>query len=342
MIEVRNISPAAGTANVSINSNVTFDLVGLDGDTIDIDTLAVTVTTLSKIDGEEYDSEYSIADSTNIFYSGSSSYYSVVLNPEAPFDHGMTVTIKINVDTEGDPATEMEEYVVSFSTVFNGLVSVFESTIIQLAQQIPVYDEVLKKDKTINPKTFYAAFGNWNRKPAPVIELNGVILNTGYSIDYSTGQVIFDETIDIEDQVKATYRFRFFEDEQIQNFFKQANAVYSMAPPYGGPYDIYSATPIVQGVLMLGAGMYAFRNLLLSLAFQEQRLIWDNASAEDGWTQVKDIFKQEHDFYKEEFDKALEYKKMRLASMRVISAPEFTLPGGRSRFFRYLWNAGSQ
>jgi len=46
--------------------------------------------------------------------------------------------------------------------------------------------------------------------------------------------------------------------------------------------------------------------------------------------------------YKEEFEKLLEKLPIsRYPGVRSISVPEYAMPGGRSRFFRYIWNLGT-
>jgi hypothetical protein len=43
----------------------------------------------------------------------------------------------------------------------------------------------------------------------------------------------------------------------------------------------------------------------------------------------------------EDFDKLLEKLPIsRYPGIRGIVVPEFNMPGGRSRFFRYIWNIG--
>ena len=44
-IEVRNIFPIDDKVNVSLTSNIEFDLVGLDSYSIDIDSLSIEITT---------------------------------------------------------------------------------------------------------------------------------------------------------------------------------------------------------------------------------------------------------------------------------------------------------
>jgi hypothetical protein len=45
--------------------------------------------------------------------------------------------------------------------------------------------------------------------------------------------------------------------------------------------------------------------------------------------------------YEEEFTRLLEQKKFgRYPRTKAITVPEFTLPGGRSRWFRYMFGGG--
>jgi len=53
-IEVRNFSPIDNSSNVSIYSDIGFDLVGLDEYTIDITTLSVVITTDSNVDDDDH------------------------------------------------------------------------------------------------------------------------------------------------------------------------------------------------------------------------------------------------------------------------------------------------
>jgi hypothetical protein len=44
-----------------------------------------------------------------------------------------------------------------------------------------------------------------------------------------------------------------------------------------------------------------------------------------------------YEAYKEDWEKLLEAKKVRLPNIKTIITPEYTIPGGRSRMFRYLY-----
>jgi len=346
-IEVRNFTPSDEALNVSIYSNIQFDLVGLDGYTIDITSFTIDITTTSNIDEDTHVISYTDS-SSEVSYSGNSSYYSFMVNPSVPFDEGLSVTVTINVEglDEVSAYALMEEFESSFTTSYNGVISDFKYAFIHYAQDIPMYDEQLRCRSTVAPQVFDSALQRWNKSPVPKIEVNQVIVASsdttyGHTVDYENGLINFTSALDYNDIVKASYHFSFFSDEQIQAFFRQASAVWAMNPPTGGPFSIYNASNMLQGVLMIGASTFAFRELLMSLAFQEKRIIFDNASGGEGWTQIKDLFKSLFDSYQDDWKSLLEAKKVRLPNIAAVISPSYTMPGGRSRMFRYLYKGGN-
>jgi len=349
-IEVRNISPSLNSIHVPINTNIEFDLVGLSGDEIDIETLSVDIEMNSKIiSGEVNTFTYDLGadpDLTEITYIGDTKYYRVTVTPTSPFDEGQAVTIKINVSTKViSPAIpeEMVEYSYNFYTVNQGLISDFKFAFIESAQAIPVYGEILRPNKTTGATIFHSAFKNWNLKPQVVVRRNQVIIEEGFTIDYENGRIIFKNSdlehgpIEIEDQIDVDYTFSYFSDKQIQSYFDKAKAIWNVHPPFGGPGNIYTTSNTLQSVFMVGAASFAFRELLFGLAVQERRIIWDNESWDEGWKNVKDLFSKLSDEYKGDWEKLLTAKQYQLPSIAAVVTPSYTLPGGRSRFFRYLY-----
>jgi len=353
MIEVRNFTPENDATSISINPNIIFDLAALDGDEIDISTLSVQINTESNIIiGETNTVLYDLEtdpDLTQIQYTGNDDirkYYKVQVIPDSPFDENQRVTIKVNVKTYViAPATpeEMGEYETKFTTFNNGVISDFKFAFLEGATRIPVYAEVLRSNDSTSPNIFYSAFTNWNIRPRTIVRRNQLIIGQGYTIDYKNGQIIINNntlthgTIDYSDQIDVDYTFNYFTDEEINAYFKQAAAVWRINPPFGGPGTIYSAGATYGQILMVGAAMYAYRALLLGLTLQEKRIIFDNESWNDGWKQTKDIFSELYNSYKEMWDKLLEAKKVNLPNISSIVTPSYTLPGGRSRFFRYIY-----
>ena len=214
-IEVRNFTPSDESENISTYTNLQFDLVGLDSYTIDITSLTVDITTNSNIDEDTHVVSYTDA-STEVSYSGSSTYYSIIVNPSIPFDDGLDVTIAVNVEglDELSAYALMEEFESAFSTYYNGVISDFKYAFIDHAQNIPVYDILLRNRSTVAPQIFDGPFTGWNRVPAPKIEVNQVIVsstddNYGYTVDYENGIVNFTNALDYNDSVSVSFHFSF-------------------------------------------------------------------------------------------------------------------------------------
>lgn len=338
-LEIRNINPPNSGSYVPITSNIFFNVVGLDGSMVDISTLSVEIETTSLIDSTEASITVTTASSdATIHYTGNSLAYAVSINPPLPFEYGQSVTVKIDVDdTLG---TAMDQYSISFTTINNGLISVFRCAYINQADRIPVYNERLRPwDATADPTTFMSAYQAWNSFPAPIIEVNKVQVTSGYTIDYENGRVIFDSAKEANDEIKATYTFRLFSDEQILAFIDQATSIYRIHPPFGGPTSVFQASKYLQDIMMVGAASFAFRDLMFQLAFQERAIIFDDLSWKE-WGRAKDQFKSLADAWAQLWKDVLEAKKAQLPTIASVVTPEFTLPGGRSRFFRYLYKGG--
>ena len=336
-IEVRQFTPTDVKKNVNTSTKIRFDLTALDEYTIDITSLTITITTDSNIDDETHSVEYEY-DNAAISYTGSSTtHYSIELTPTSPFDFGQDVTVAVNVDGEDEAsiAYSMEEYVGTFSTVYAGLISDFRYAFINLAQKIPVHNEILRKNSTSSPTVFRSAYGKWNESPSPIIRVNEVIFDSdhatyGYSVNLEGGTLTFGSALGYNDVVDVDYYFSFFSDEEIQSFFDQAAAQWRVYPPAGGPDSIYTASSASAGILMMGASLFAFRAILFSLAFQESRIIFDNASGNEGWIQMKDLFKTLHDAFESDWKNLIEAKKVTLPSIATVVTPSYTLPGGRT------------
>jgi hypothetical protein len=336
-IEVRNFFPSDESGSIPVYSDISFDLVVLDNYTIEITSLTISIETTSNIDTDTHTLSYAYGDDEIVVVPASSTCYKIRVNPSTPYDEGLNVTVLVNVEgtNENSDYYEMGEYSSRFSTNYNGLMSDFKYAFIHHAQEIPVHQEILRKNSTSAPKIYDSAYKLWNRTPTPRIRLNQVLINSddtnyGYNINHETGEITFTSALSYNDTVDAEYTFSFFSDEEIESFFRQATSVWNVSPPYGGPQNIYYASQDLRGALMIGSSLFAFREMLYSLAFQQKRIIFDNASWGDGWVQVKDLIKNLHDLYKDDWEKLLKAKKARLPSIKNIIVPEFSMPGGRT------------
>jgi hypothetical protein len=201
------------------------------------------------------------------------------------------------------------------------------------AQQIPVYHETGRV--LVDRRTFQLTWPRWNLGNH-VVYLNNNIVNTDYNIDLDTGSITFDAPLHETDTVAASYNFRFFTQMEEVGFITDAIDQINIEPPQS-KFTIDSFPDQWVGVLMQGAAKNAIKRLLLCLAFQQPATVFG------GPDRVKDAistFQALKENYEKEFerDKKTAKSKQPYPKIGVVVQPEYTLPGGRSRWFRYLFS----
>ena len=210
------------------------------------------------------------------------------------------------------------------------------SEMICCAQKIPVYHEQSIPD--INNQKFKLTFPRWNQAFGTKIYRNNKLVEGSYEINYFKGTVSFDSPLSDFDMVHADYNFRWFEDEQLDRFLSNALSIANFYPPQSS-YDITTVPNIYIPLVLYGAAKDALRELLMCLNFQQpQQVFGGQEAAQKAFGNMETLKKN----YEEEFTRLLEQKKYgRYPRTRAIVTPEFTLPGGRSRWFRYMFGGGS-
>lgn len=204
------------------------------------------------------------------------------------------------------------------------------------AQAIPVYNEqgVIESDK----RTVTFNFPRWNQNIRTRIFLNEKPVTEGVIIDYFRGKVIFDSILTDYDTVTSDYNFRWFDDADLDRFLQNAISIVNSYPPVGG-YNLYNAPDRFIPHILYGAAKDAIRHLLLCLQFQEPQEVFGGPErAQTAFQQLETLKKN----FEDEFKSLLEQKKYGpyKGLTKLIVTPEFTLPGGRSRWFRYLFGSG--
>jgi hypothetical protein len=212
-----------------------------------------------------------------------------------------------------------------------GLIAFLE-TYIGRAQRIPVYNEVARRNS--NQNAFQLSWPRWNYGNHE-IRLNGKIVNTGYTIDMDTALVTFSAPLHSTDRVEASYNFRYFNQLDELRFLSDALTQINLEAP-GTNYTLENMPDMYAGVLMLGGTKNALRQLLFDLNFQEPSTMFGGRDgAKDaiaGFTALKENNEKEFERDKKQIKRAFWPK---IAS---TVSPEYTLPGGRSRWFRYLFS----
>lgn len=210
------------------------------------------------------------------------------------------------------------------------------SEMICCAQKIPVYHEQALPD--VNNQKFKVTFPRWNQAFGTKIYRNNKLVEDSYEINYFKGTILFDNPLSDFDMVHADYNFRWFEDEQLDRFLSNALSIANFYPPQSS-YDITTVPNIYIPLVLYGAAKDALRELLMCLNFQQpQQVFGGQEAAQKAFGNMETLKKN----YEEEFTRLLEQKKYgRYPRTRAIVTPEFTLPGGRSRWFRYMFGGGS-
>jgi hypothetical protein len=235
---------------------------------------------------------------------------------------------------------------------------------------IPIYDEEVLFNG--NRTKASVAFPYWNYAPRPEIRITGAS-NDGdtepmkflseyepiyttlsgtatssypdglmYKTDYQ-GNVHFikadgtPQSIKSYDTVFASYNIKMFTGSHMNSALNLALQSVNSQPGSSKYTSVANAPFYYEPALVIGASYYLLRSLLVSLTSRQRRLLLEDPDAK-----IVDDLRQSAQMYKEEFEKLLEKLPIaRLPRINSVVVPEFNMPGGRSRFFRYIWNLGT-
>jgi len=268
-------------------------------------------------------------------------YFAYVWNIPSTYSAGKyKITLTYAVETVDGPEsnTYSEEFVVVESTAGNisyQIVSfrMFLESLIGYIQRIPVWNEPVRFNKARTEGML--SFPRWNQSAGTQIWLNGELLESGYGVDYLRGKLNFNYSISREDEVLCSYNFRWFTDNELDNFVMQGVNYVNVWPPQ---YNWTLAS--LPNMWVLGteyaAAVMVLQRWLMDILFQEPAKIFGGLErSNEVFGHMSDLKKN----YEEQLNKMLEQKKnFPYAGLtKTVTVPEFTLPGGRSRWFRYLF-----
>ena len=206
---------------------------------------------------------------------------------------------------------------------------------IHAIQNIPDYYEQSKK--TRNNKIFEFTFPRWNQSAGVKVYRNGQIINDGFEIDYLRGRVVFNHALLKQDIVNVDYNFRWFSDDDLDRFLDNALEVMNSYPP-SSAYGLYNVPDRHIPVILYGAAKDALRTLMMELMTQEPSQVFGGGEKAERTFQMMETLKKN---YEADWKEILGQKKFGPYPHSVaISTPEYTLPGGRSRWFRYMFGNG--
>jgi hypothetical protein len=219
-----------------------------------------------------------------------------------------------------------------------GMMNDLSNNFIYEAMHIPIYWE--QGYKSNDKKTINFAFGNWNHDPRPIIRVNQKIRPDGWQPNYN-GNIYFNQSLDPEDMVYAQYNFKYFSKEEIMDFLNMGLYAMNATPPASLTYNSINSSPFAWRFgIILYAAIKAIQRLVFGLNFQERALIFAE-KPENVQAAINNFKALYADYNTLWIEVKKEVKTLKLPSIGQISVPEYTLPGGRSRWFRYLYKNGS-
>lgn len=193
---------------------------------------------------------------------------------------------------------------------------------------------------------FDFGFKNWNQDPRPIVRLNNTrIVDDGWHADYQ-GKIYMDRLMAPEDYINVSYHFAYFSEEELLSFLKFGLQMMNGIPPASTQYNSLEQAPLSWDAgILLWAAITALKRIVFGLNCQEIQIVFggpDNINSEDAAKHAQDIFKGLYAEYTELWKEFAEnVKTKRLPGIALSIQPEYTLPGGRSRWFRYLYKGGS-
>jgi hypothetical protein len=199
------------------------------------------------------------------------------------------------------------------------------------------------EQKTSKKYTVYKlAYQNWNMEPRPVVRLNNRIVDDGWVVDYN-GMIYFDGILTPEDSVNIRYNLAYFSEEELLAFLRLGLKMMNTVPPASVTYSSLVNMPAEwDAPVLLYAAMQALRRLIFGLNWQEKFIIFYRPDDPDATNSVIGHFKdllQDYSSLWMEVKKDVKTRKLP-PTMQYVT-PEYTLPGGRSRWFRYLYKTSA-
>lgn len=192
--------------------------------------------------------------------------------------------------------------------------------------------------KTSKFSTIYnLAYKNWNIDYRPIVRLNTRIIDDGWHTDYE-GRIYLDGMLTPEDSINVHYKFAYFSKEELLSFLQFGLHMMNSIPPASDSYTSLSSSPSLwnPGILLMAA-ITALKRLVFGLNWQEKMIIFGTPEqAQNAQQKFQELYSSYNELWME-FGKNVKTKK--LPGIAQYVTPEYTMPGGRSRFFRYLYKS---
>ena len=213
------------------------------------------------------------------------------------------------------------------------MIKALKTNLVYDVANIPIYDELAH---VISDTELSFGFGNWVDTFKPILRNSIRNIGTGWTNDMN-GRISLSTAMDPEDQFYASYHFSYFSDQEYFSFLNEGLYAMNAVPPATEAYSRIASMPFVwrYPVALYGA-IQALRRLIMATTMQEKQLIWGEAPqrAAEAYERYNGLLSEYLEIWKEVKSDA---KSKKLPGMAIYVQPEYTLPGGRSRWFRYLY-----
>lgn len=331
---IKTVADQRGTFIQSTSGTLFLNLTDIHGNPLAADTITITITK----DGTE------IVSTTPDFIN--TGFYAFDWSVASDAEIG-SYTVTWEYEVNGFVGTEIQSINISASSASTATIQLYDirindlrvalSQMIGCAQKIPIFHEQAVPDPT-NQK-FKFTFNKWNQAFGTRIYRNNKQIEDGIEINYFRGFVTFDQPISDYDTINADYNFRWFSDEELDRFLENAIFINNMYPPATPQYNLANFPDNIIPIILYGAAKDAIREMLMCLNFQQpQQVFGGMEAAQKAFSNMETLKKN----YEEEVTRLLEQKKFgKYPKIRSVVTPEFTLPGGRSRWFRYMFGGGT-
>ena len=242
-------------------------------------------------------------------------------------DYSKTERQVVNVSAEGE------------DSIYQGTTMVRRVALesyLACAQAIPIYFEQARPSRDM--KTFSFSFPRWNQTAGIRVYRNEIQVDSGLEVDYFKGTITFDEPLSAYDTIMADYNFRWFDIEKLNLYLENAVLSLNQHPPHS-TYNLVTLPDKYIPAVLYKAATDALRQLMLCLQYQQpQQVFGGPEAAQKAFSNIETLKKN----FEEEWKLLFEQKKYGpyVGLTMAVSTPEYTLPGGRSRWFRYLYKSG--
>ena len=249
-------------------------------------------------------------------------------------ESGQTVFVRLNIcDTAGNPMRTFSQRYRAVTLDYYDALSYLLKDIMELSSD---YEQARMNHDGSEVNFTYK---NWALTKDPRIYKNSILLDPiNYSLDKINGKVRFSNPLrhgDPVDVINADYTFGVFSEEELIGFLNQAVATYNVYRP-ASTFRLTNLPQWGDSTAILGAAFYALQSIGLGFLNQQARVKWGEAE----WKDVLGAADNVKNKYGDEFKALLEEKRFKLSGPASIIDPSYTLPGGRSRFFRYMYKEG--